>query len=68
MPDSAFLLSSTVIFDDFVDNVELTSSLNNPFLIVVLVNLNVKAENWHNHEKMSYEGAKIGALTSHFGL
>lgn len=68
MPDSAFLLSRTVIFDHFADNVELTSGLNNPFLIVVLGNLNVKAENWHNHEKMSYEGAKIGALTSHFGL
>ena len=41
---------------------------HNPFLIVVLGDFNVKSENWYKHDKTSYEGAKIDALITQFGL
>ena len=41
---------------------------HNLFLIVVLGDFNVKSENWHEHDKTSYEGAKIDDLTTHFRL
>ena len=40
----------------------------NPFLIVVLGDFNVKSENWYKHDKTLYEGAKIDAITTQFGL
>ena len=61
----------TDIFDQFPDNLELTLDKvanHNPPLIVVLGNFNVKSENWHKHDETSYEGAKIDALTTQFGL
>ena len=41
---------------------------HNPLLIVVLGNFNVKSENRYKHDETSYEGAKIDALTTQFGL
>ena len=43
-------------------------SNHNPFLIVALGDFNIKSENWNKHDKTSYEGAKIDALTTKFGL
>ena len=45
----------TDIFDHFADNLESTLdevANQNPFLIVVLGNFNVKSENWYKHDKM----------------
>ena len=59
------------MFDQFTDNLELTLdevANHNPFLIVVLGGFNVKSENLYKHDKTSYKGAKIDALTSQFGL
>ena len=59
----------TDIFDQFADNLELTLYLvanHNPFLIVLLVNFNVKSENWYKYDKTSYDGAKIDALSAQF--
>ena len=61
----------TDIFDQFADNLELALdevANHNPFLIVVLGDFNVKSENWYKHDKASYEGAKIDALTTQFRL
>ena len=41
---------------------------HNSFLVVVLGDFNVKSENLNEHDKTSYEGAKIDTLTSQFGL
>ena len=41
---------------------------HNPLLIAVLGNFNVKSENRYKHDETSYEGAKIDALTTQFGL
>ena len=46
----------TDIFDQFADNLELTLDQlanHNLFLIVVLGDFNVKAENWYKHDKTS---------------
>ena len=59
------------MFDQFTDNLELTLdevANHNPFLIVVLGGFNVKSENSYKHDKTSYKGAKIDALTSQFEL
>ena len=61
----------TDIFDQFADNLKLTLNEvanHNPFLIVVLGDFNIKSENNYKHDKTSYEGAKIDALTSQFEL
>ena len=61
----------TDIFDQFADNLKLTLdevANHNSFLIVVLGDINIKSENNYKHDKMSYEEAKIDALTSQFGL
>ena len=39
-----------------------------PFLIVVLGDFNVKPQNWYQQDKSSYEGAKIDASITQFGL
>ena len=36
---------------------------HSPFLIVVLGDFNIKLKNWYKHDKMSYERAKVDALT-----
>ena len=59
------------IFDQFADDLELTLhevANHNPFLTVILAEFNVKSENRYKHDKTSYEGSKIDALTSQFGL
>ena len=35
---------------------------------VVLGDFNVKSSNWYKHDKTTYEGSKIDAITSQFGL
>ena len=60
------LSQPTDTFDQFAENLELILdevANHNSFLIVVLGDFNVKSENWYKHDKMSYEGAKIDALT-----
>ena len=41
---------------------------HNPFVIVVFGYFNIKSENLHRHDKTSYEGAKMKALSKQFGL
>ena len=36
--------------------------------MVVLGDFNTKSSNWYNHDKTAYEGSKIDAVTSQFGL
>ena len=59
------------ICETFADNFELTvdSIINkNPFLVVALGDFNAKTTNWHKNDINSYEGLKIDAITSQFGL
>ena len=37
-------------------------------MIVILGDFNAKSSNWYKHDKTTYEGAKIEAITSQFGL
>ena len=39
-----------------------------PYLLVVLGDFNVKSSNRYEHDKTTYEGSKIDAITSKFGL
>ena len=39
-----------------------------PFSMVVLGGFNTKSSNWNKHNKRTYEGSKIDAVTSQFGL
>ena len=39
-----------------------------PYLLVVLGEFNVKSSNRYKHNKTTYEGSKIDAITSQFGL
>ena len=58
-------------FEDFADNFELNLDKianKNPYLLVVLGDFNVKSLNWYKHDKITYEGSKIDAITSQFGL
>ena len=41
---------------------------NNPFLTVVLSDINVKSNLWCKGDKTSYEGSKIEGITFQFGL
>ena len=55
----------------FFDNLELnldTIANKNPYLIVILGDFNAKSSNWYKHDKTTYEGSKIEAITSQFGL
>ena len=59
------------IFETFFDNLELnldTIANKNPFLIVILGDVNAKSSNWYKHDKTKYEGSKIEAVTSQFRL
>ena len=45
-------------FEKFIDNLELnleTLCPNNPFLIVLIIDLNVKSKSWFCHDKSSHE-------------
>ena len=37
-------------------------------MIVILGDFNAKSSNWYKHDKTTYEGSKIEAITSQFGL
>ena len=37
-------------------------------MIVILGEFNAISSNWYKHDKTSYEGSKIEAITSQFGL
>ena len=41
---------------------------NNPFLIVLIRDLNAKSKNWYCHDKSSHEGNAIENVTAQFGL
>ena len=46
-------------FKKFIDNLELnleTLCQNNPFLIVLIEDLNAKSKNWYCHDKSSHKG------------
>ena len=46
-------------FEKFIDNFQLnleTLCQNNPFIIVLIGNLNTKSKNWYSHDKTSHEG------------
>ena len=58
-------------FEEFADNLQLSLdkiSNQNPFLTVVLGDFNTKPSNWYKHDKTTYEGSKINAVTSQFGI
>ena len=58
-------------FEKFIDNLELnleTLCQNNPFLIVLIGDLNAKSKNWYSHDKTSHEGNEIENVTAQFGL
>ena len=58
-------------FDSFLKNLEITLdklALNNPFMLVVIGDLNAKSKNWHPSDRTTYEGNIIETITSHFGL
>ena len=38
------------------------------YLIVVLGDFNVESSNWYKHEKTTYKGSKIDAITFQFGF
>ena len=51
----------------FESNIDAVTA-NNPFLTIVLGGFNIKSTPWFKGDKASYEGSKIDAITSHFGL
>ena len=58
-------------FEKFIDNLELnleTLCQNNPFLIVLIGDLNAKSKNWYSHDKISHKGNEIENVTAQFGL
>ena len=58
-------------FEKFIDNLKLnleTLCQNNPFLIVLIGDLNAKSKNWYSHDKTSHEGNEIENVTAQFGL
>ena len=57
--------------EKFIDNLELnleTLCQNNPFLIVLIGDLNAKSKNWYSREKTSHEENEIENVTAQFGL
>ena len=41
---------------------------NDPFLIVLIGDLNVKSKNWYSHDITSHEGNEIENVTAQFGV
>ena len=65
------ICQSSDFFQNFANNLQLPLdkiSNQNPFLTVVLGDFNAKSSNFYIHDKTTYEGYKIDALTSQFGL
>ena len=58
-------------FEEFANNLQLSLdkiSNQNPFLTVALGDFNTKFSVWYKHDKKTYEGSKIDAITSQFCL
>ena len=58
-------------FGNFCNNFELTLdsvSATNPFLIVAMGDFNAKSSNWYTGDTTTFDGSKIEAITSQFGL
>ena len=58
-------------FEKFIENLELNlGSLcqNNPFLVVLIADLNNKSKIWYCHDKSSHKGNTIENVTAQFGL
>ena len=58
-------------FDSISKNLEITldkHALNNPFMPVVIGDLNAKSKNWYPSDRTTYEGNIIETITSHVGL
>ena len=58
-------------FEKFIDNLELNLEIlcqNNPFLILLIGDLNAKSKNWCCPDKSSHEGNAIENVTAQFGL
>ena len=58
-------------FENFCNNFELTLdavSATNPFLIFTIGDFNAKSSNWYTGDTTTFEGSKIEAITSQFGL
>ena len=58
-------------FESFANNFELNIdavTVNNPFLTVFLGDFNIESNLWFKGDKTSYEGSKIDAISSQFGL
>ena len=55
----------------FQKNLEITLdklALNNPFMLVVIRELNSTSKNWYLSDRTTYEGNIIVTISSHFGL
>ena len=58
-------------FENFCNNFEVTVdavSAANPFLSVAIGDFNAKSSNWYTGDTTTFEGSKIEAITSQFGL
>ena len=58
-------------FEKFIDNLELSQESlcqNNPFLIVLIGDLNANSKNQYFHDKSSHEGKAIKNVTAQLGL
>ena len=65
------LSQSSDSFEEFADNLQLSLdkiSNQNPFLQLPLGDFNTKSSNWYKNDQTTYEGSKIEAMTSQFGL
>ena len=59
------------VFESFCENFERTLDnlvQNNPFLLVVIGDLNAKSTSWCANDRISIEGNKVEHITSQFGL
>ena len=58
-------------FEKFSENLERNLDRlfwNNPFLVVVIEDFNVKSSNWYYHDKSSSEGNAVDTITKQYGL
>ena len=58
-------------FKKIIDNLELnleTLCQNNPFVMVLIGDLNAKSKNWYSRDKTSHEGNEIENVKTQFGL
>ena len=59
------------VFEKFPDNFERNLDKipnKSPYLIVIFGDFNTKSYDWYKHDTATYEGWKIDAITSQFGL